>query len=167
LREALQPGTIQSFQIKSRHVDSARQLEAPATLDAQQVTATIKQVADWQLVNPVPYDPQHWAMAPLYDGLIDTSLTTGDPQYLASVIRAGRQIAWQPGPRVYHADDNADDALKERDPPARLSLRRGDRRDDGEDTVHQRVSAEERRQHNERKSGIDECQYPTFSEPVW
>jgi hypothetical protein len=26
-------------------------------------------------------------MAPLYDGLISTSLTTGDPKYLASVIR--------------------------------------------------------------------------------
>jgi unsaturated rhamnogalacturonyl hydrolase len=88
-------------------VDTARELEAPKTLDAQEVRATIKRVADWQLAHPVSYEPQHWAMAPLYDGLIDTSLTTGDPKYLAPVIRTGRQIAWQPGPRVYHADDHA------------------------------------------------------------
>jgi unsaturated rhamnogalacturonyl hydrolase len=88
-------------------VDTVRELEAPKTLDAQEVRATIKRVADWQLAHPVSYEPQHWAMAPLYDGLIDASLTTGDPKYLAPVIRAGRQIAWQPGPRVYHADDHA------------------------------------------------------------
>jgi hypothetical protein len=40
-----------------------------------------------QLAHPEPFDPRHWTMAPLYDGLISTSLTTGDPKYLASVIR--------------------------------------------------------------------------------
>jgi hypothetical protein len=32
-----------------------------------------------------------------------------------------------------HANDDADDVFEERDPPARLTFRRGDAGDDGED----------------------------------
>jgi rhamnogalacturonyl hydrolase YesR len=80
---------------------------ATGPLGSEQIRATIRRVADWQLAHPAPYSPQHWAMAPLYEGLIDASLATGDPAYLAAVIRAGRRIAWRPGPDVYHADDHA------------------------------------------------------------
>src|SRR5437588_99374 len=77
-------------------------------LDPESIRATIRRVADWQLKNPVSFGPRHWAMAPLYDGLISASETTGDPKYLAAVIRAGLRILWEPGPLVYHADDVAD-----------------------------------------------------------
>jgi len=80
---------------------------APA-LDPDAVKATIGRVADWQLANPAPFDPRNWAMAPLYDGLISASEATGDPKYLAAVVRAGLRILWQPGPAMYHADDVAD-----------------------------------------------------------
>ena len=86
-----------------------RQGVAPVehTLTAQQVAATIKLAADWQLANPSPQDPRHWSMAPLYDGLIDTSLTTADPRYLAAVLRAGMRIDFELGSRTYHADGHA------------------------------------------------------------
>src|SRR5688572_23588383 len=71
--------------------------ELTAALDPAQVEETIRRVADWQLGNPVDYPPGHWTLAPLYDGLIDASLVTGDPSYLAAVIRAGRQIRFAPG----------------------------------------------------------------------
>src|SRR5689334_19114147 len=77
-------------------------------LDPESIRATIRRVADWQLANPVSFGPRNWAMAPLYDGLISASETTGDPKYLAAVIRAGLRILWEPGPLVYHADDVAD-----------------------------------------------------------
>lgn len=77
------------------------------TLNPQQVAAAIKLAADWQLANPSPQDPRHWSMAPLYDGLIDTSLTTGDPRYLAAVLRAGKRINFELGSRTYHADGHA------------------------------------------------------------
>jgi len=80
----------------------------PGTLDPGSIKATIRRVADWQLENPVSFGPRNWAMAPLYDGLISASETTGDPKYLAAVIRAGLRILWEPGPLVYHADDVAD-----------------------------------------------------------
>src|SRR5438093_117985 len=78
------------------------------TLDAEAVKATLRRIADWQLANPVRFDPRNWAMAPLYDGLISASETTGDPKYLAAVVRAGLRILWQPGSAIYHADDVAD-----------------------------------------------------------
>jgi rhamnogalacturonyl hydrolase YesR len=76
-------------------------------LEPAEVNATIKRVADWQLRHPTQFPPRHWAMAPLYDGLIDASLVTGDPRYLAAVVRVGRLVLWRPGPKIHHADDLA------------------------------------------------------------
>jgi unsaturated rhamnogalacturonyl hydrolase len=76
-------------------------------LDARQITTTIRQVGDWQLTHPVEFDPRYWAIAPLYDGLIDASLATKDPRYLAAVIRAGNRIGYELGSRRYHADGHA------------------------------------------------------------
>jgi hypothetical protein len=61
-------------------------------LNADEVKATIRRVAEWQMNHPAAYPADNWAMAPLYDGLIDASLVTGDPRYLAAVIRAGRRV---------------------------------------------------------------------------
>ena len=76
-------------------------------LDARQITTTIRQVGDWQLTHPVEFEPRYWAIAPLYDGLIDASLVTQDPRYLAAVIRAGNRIGYELGSRTYHADGHA------------------------------------------------------------
>ena len=78
-----------------------------STLDPGEITATLRRVGDWQLDHPVDYDPRYWAIAPLYDGLIDASLVTGDPRYLAAVIRAGERIGYELGSRKYHADGHA------------------------------------------------------------
>src|SRR6185436_289128 len=66
-------------------------------------------VVDSIQVQPVESTIQR--VAPLYDGLIDASLTTGDPEYLASVIRAGRRARWRVGPR---ADLSAQDGAADR-----------------------------------------------------
>ncbi|MFT4176728.1 MAG: glycoside hydrolase family 88 protein [Luteolibacter sp.] len=76
-------------------------------LNAQEVAGTIKRAADWQLSNPNRTPLNDWVIAPLYDGLIDLSKTTGDSKYLAAVIRMGMQSGWMPGSRVYFADDHA------------------------------------------------------------
>jgi unsaturated rhamnogalacturonyl hydrolase len=76
-------------------------------LDPKQIAQTIKRVADWQLDNPAEYPPGHWAMAALYDGLLDVSLTTGDPKYLAAVIRTGRRAEFAPGAELSNADSHA------------------------------------------------------------
>ncbi len=69
-----------------------------AAVDPSRVTATIKRIADWQLDHPVEFGTLHWAVAPLLDGLIDASLTTGESRYLAAVIRAGTREAGSSAP---------------------------------------------------------------------
>jgi unsaturated rhamnogalacturonyl hydrolase len=76
-------------------------------LDDAQITRALKKSADWQLTHPSGTEIRDWIIAPLYDGLIRTSLATGDPKYLAAVIRLGTQAGWTPSNRVYHADDHA------------------------------------------------------------
>ncbi len=75
-------------------------------LPAEIVTA-LKLSADWHLANPSGIQLRDWVIAPLYDGLLRTSLVTGDPKYLAAVIQLGTQAGWQAYNRKYHADDYA------------------------------------------------------------
>ena len=75
--------------------------------DADSVAAALKGSADWQLANPSGTEIRDWIIAPLYDGLVRTSLATGDPKYLATVIRMGTQAGWTASNRIYHADDHA------------------------------------------------------------
>ena len=102
--------------IDDRYTDTTtqgREARLPRTGSAQDafdtlgVAATVVRVADRQLREPVRFDPGDWTFAPLYDGLIDVSLVTGDPKYLATVVRAGREAGLQPVPRIYLADDQA------------------------------------------------------------
>ena len=76
----------------------------PNTIDPQQVISTLTTVADWQLAHTTERDPRHWSIAPLLAGLIDASLATGTPEYLAAVLRVGIRIDFDLGSRTYHAD---------------------------------------------------------------
>ena len=78
-----------------------------ADLSTEQITTSLKRSADWQLANPSGTEIRDWIIAPLYDGLLRTSLATGDPKYLAAVIRFGTQSGWTASNRIYHADDHA------------------------------------------------------------
>jgi rhamnogalacturonyl hydrolase YesR len=92
---------VSGISMASSHVVPAAGLEPAA------ITAALKRSADWQLANPSGTEIRDWIIAPLYDGLLRTALTTGDPEYLAAVIRMGTQAGWMPSNRVYHADDHA------------------------------------------------------------
>lgn len=78
-----------------------------AEMEAGEIATALKRSADWQLANPSGTEIRDWIIAPLYDGLLRTSLATGDPKYLAAVIRMGTQAGWTPSNRIYHADDHA------------------------------------------------------------
>ena len=77
------------------------------SLDPSSITAALKRSADWQLANPSGTEIRDWIIAPFYDGLLRTALTTGEAKYLAAVLRSGTQSGWTPSNRVYHADDHA------------------------------------------------------------
>lgn len=76
-------------------------------LEPNSIATALKRSADWQLANPSGTEIRDWIIAPFYDGLIHTSLATGDAKYLAAVVRMGRQSGWSPSNRIYHADDHA------------------------------------------------------------
>lgn len=71
------------------------------------IAAALKRSADWHLANPSGIDTRDWVIAPLYDGLFRLAVTTGDPKYLAAVLRFGTQSGWMADNRIYHADDHA------------------------------------------------------------
>jgi unsaturated rhamnogalacturonyl hydrolase len=77
-------------------------------LNPAEIAAKLKTVADWQLANPMGDNAlTEWVRAPLYDGLLALSTTTGDPRYLSALLRYGRQVGWATHFRKYHADDIA------------------------------------------------------------
>ncbi|MSU64736.1 MAG: hypothetical protein EXS38_01235 [Opitutus sp.] len=72
-----------------------------------EIIAALKQSADWHLGSPSGIELRDWVIAHLYDGLLRTAVATGDPKYLAAVIKFGQQAGWKPFNRTYHGDDYA------------------------------------------------------------
>lgn len=80
---------------------------SPALTPAAIHTA-MRKVADWQLKVGEPRFTQLWTYAPLYDGLLAASRSTGDPKYHDAVLRMAERFQWQLiDNRFPHADDEA------------------------------------------------------------
>ena len=80
--------------------------EADALLPAH-IISVMKRVADWQIANPSKVEPRDWIVAPFYIGMLALHRVSGDEKYKNAVIQQAEANGWQPGPRVYHADDHA------------------------------------------------------------
>jgi unsaturated rhamnogalacturonyl hydrolase len=78
-----------------------------ANPDAPAIVADMKRVADWQLANPSRHALHDWTQAPFYLGLANLTQVSGDAKYREAITGFGSQLAYGPGPRVTHADDNA------------------------------------------------------------
>jgi unsaturated rhamnogalacturonyl hydrolase len=70
-------------------------------------------VADWQLAR-TPGKTQtdrvaqvDWTWAALYDGFMAVPDKVAGDKYKQAMLGIARQLKWQPGPRVMHADDQA------------------------------------------------------------
>ena len=59
------------------------------SLKPKDIQAAMRKVADWQLRTGEQRFNQQWTFAPLYDGLIAASRTTGDPRYRDAVLACG------------------------------------------------------------------------------
>ena len=72
------------------------------------VRRAMKKVADWQLKSAEGKFTQDWTYAPLYSGLLATSVTTGDARYHDAVVKQAERFEWKLLPGRYdHADDEA------------------------------------------------------------
>lgn len=74
---------------------------------SQEVLATMKRVADWQLANPSKHKPTNWTQGAFYTGVMALYHVSKDQKYLDAMVRMGEGNQWKPGPRAYHADDFA------------------------------------------------------------
>ncbi len=77
-------------------------------LNPAAIKQAMRKVADWQIAYAEPRFNQQWTYAPLYDGLLATSRTTGDPHYRDAVQRTAERFDWKLiDTRFPHADDEA------------------------------------------------------------
>lgn len=77
-------------------------------LESRAIQAAMREVADWQLTAAEGKWNQQWTYAPLYDGLIAASKTTGNPAYAAKVQELAEKFEWKlVDVRFPHADDEA------------------------------------------------------------
>ncbi len=79
---------------------------APA-LKRRAVAKAMRKVADWQLARAESGFNQDWTFATLYAGFMAVPDAAGGAKYRDAMLRAGKKFAWQPGPRLGHADDAA------------------------------------------------------------
>jgi unsaturated rhamnogalacturonyl hydrolase len=71
------------------------------------IAKAMGRVADWQLER-LPAEAQYdWTFAALYAGMMAVPADVSGDKYRAAMRRIGDELAWQPGPRVLHADDQA------------------------------------------------------------
>jgi rhamnogalacturonyl hydrolase YesR len=67
----------------------------------------VQRVADWQLQR-LPAEAQYdWTFAALYAGMMAVPAQVAGDKYRQAMRHVGEELAWQPGPRVLHADDQA------------------------------------------------------------
>ena len=79
--------------------------DSPANKPSE-IRAILRRAADWQLAHP-ELKPRDWTNAVFYMGLMAAHRATGEPRYLAELIKVGEENLWQPGRRYRHADDHA------------------------------------------------------------
>lgn len=71
------------------------------------VVKVMQAVADWQIANfdKVKHHPLDWTNGALYTGMYSWSLMADTNKYTNWLLKIGRKYQWQPGFRMYHADD--------------------------------------------------------------
>jgi rhamnogalacturonyl hydrolase YesR len=74
--------------------------------DPASVLAKMEKVADWQLSNPSAHAPTDWTQAAGDAGFMALAGISANPAYRDAMVAVGERNQWQPGPRLYHADDH-------------------------------------------------------------
>ncbi|MBL7966752.1 MAG: glycoside hydrolase family 88 protein [Prolixibacteraceae bacterium] len=75
-------------------------------LQPKQIKKVMTKAAMWQLANP-KHELWDWTNGAFYAGISAAHRTTGNKEFLNAMIAMGEKNAWNPGPRLEHADDHA------------------------------------------------------------
>jgi rhamnogalacturonyl hydrolase YesR len=91
----------------------AHAADAPTRRNVLKLAA---KVADWQLarldaahithMQEESRDPRSWEQGAFWAGLTHFADASGEKRFQEAVLAMGRANQWQPGPRLYHADDH-------------------------------------------------------------
>jgi rhamnogalacturonyl hydrolase YesR len=71
------------------------------------VRKALRKVADWQLDRARPNFNKDWTYAALYVGFMAVPTSIAGSRYQDAMLEMSRRFAWQLGPRIAHADDQA------------------------------------------------------------
>jgi unsaturated rhamnogalacturonyl hydrolase len=71
------------------------------------VGKALHKVADWQLDRARPNFNKDWTYAALYAGFMAVPASVAGSRYRDAMMELGSSFAWQLGPRMAHADDQA------------------------------------------------------------
>jgi unsaturated rhamnogalacturonyl hydrolase len=71
------------------------------------VRKALRKVADWQLDRARPNFNKDWTYAALYAGFMAVPASVAGSRYQRAMLEMGKNFAWQLGPRLAHADDEA------------------------------------------------------------
>src|ERR1039458_6918774 len=69
------------------------------------ILTAMQRVADWQLAHSAKERPTGWVQAAGYAGMMALAGISGDTKYRDAMLAMGEGNGWQPGARMYHADD--------------------------------------------------------------
>ena len=80
-------------------------------LAAPFILNSMRKVADWQLTNDSPSLRNNrfndWTYGAFYAGVMALDDISDTPKYHEAMLATGKKLDWQPGSRIYHADDQA------------------------------------------------------------
>lgn len=77
-------------------------------VEPQAVLHAMTAVADWQLAHPSNVPPYDWQVAPFWAGLFTLAQVSGESvRYFERIRQNAESNTWKPGPRPFHADDQA------------------------------------------------------------
>jgi unsaturated rhamnogalacturonyl hydrolase len=79
---------------------------SPSGITPASVLAAMERVADWQLANPSKHKETDWTQGAGDTGFMALAGISGSARYRDAMLAVGERNQWQPGPRVYHADDH-------------------------------------------------------------
>jgi unsaturated rhamnogalacturonyl hydrolase len=71
------------------------------------VMKALRKVADWQLDRARPNFNKDWTYAALYTGFMAIPASVAGSRYQDAMLEMSERFAWQLGPRIGHADDEA------------------------------------------------------------
>jgi rhamnogalacturonyl hydrolase YesR len=75
--------------------------------NSEDIMKVMQAVADWQIDNfgSVPHQELDWTNGALYAGMMELAGISPDAKYTDWLYKLGKKNSWQPGKRMYHADD--------------------------------------------------------------